>query len=73
MSQKRHLKNLKRKKSKPQLSKFEQKQEKIRAEIINAAMSPIRTNLLNSLNKNTQASQQSSGSHHSAVKDPTGL
>jgi hypothetical protein len=73
MSQKRHLKNLKRKKSKPKLSKFDRKQEKIRAEIINSALDPTRTNLLSSLNKNTQASRQSSDILHSAGKNPTGL
>jgi hypothetical protein len=55
MSQKRQSKNLKRKKSKPTLSKFERKQAKIRADIINKGLEPIRTNLLDSLDKSIQA------------------
>ena len=65
MSQKRQAKNLKRKKSKPKLSKFDKKQEAIRAKIINDGLKPIRTNLLNSLGKSTQAYQQSSDTRHS--------
>lgn len=64
---KRALKNKKRVKDKPYISKFERKQEKIRANIINAALKPIRTNLLNSLDKNILASQQSSDNHRNAV------
>ena len=66
MSQKRQQKNLKRKKSKPSLSKFERKQEKIRTKIVSDGLETIRTNLLNSLGKNSQAYQQSSDTHHSA-------
>lgn len=66
MSQKRQAKNLKRKKSKPQLSKFERRQEKIRAKIVNDGLEPIRTSLLDSLDKNSQAYQQSSDTRHSA-------
>lgn len=66
MSQKRQAKNLKRKKSKPQLSKFEKKQAAIRAKIINDGLEPIRTNLLSNLDKNTQAYRQSYDNLHSA-------
>ncbi len=59
MSQKRQSKNLKRKKSKPQLSKFERRQAKIRADIINKGLEPIRTNLLDSLDKSIQAYRSS--------------
>ena len=65
MSQKRHNKNLKRKQSKPTLSKFERKQQKIRNKIINDGLEPIRINLLDSLDKKIQASQMSSDTHHS--------
>jgi len=66
VSQKRQQKNLKRKKSKPTLSKFERKQAKIREEIVNNGLEAIRTNLLSSLDKNSQAYQQSYDTHHSA-------
>lgn len=65
MSQKRHNKNLKRKQSKPVLSKFERKQQKIRNKIINDGLEPIRINLLDSLDKKTLASQQSYDNHRS--------
>lgn len=73
MSQKRQAKNLKRKKSKPQLSRFEKKQEAIRAKIINDGLEAIRINLLSSLDKNTQAYQHASGSHHSTASHPTAV
>jgi hypothetical protein len=63
MSQKRQSKNIKRKKSKPQLSKFERKQERIRTKIINDGLLPIRINLLDNLDKKIQASQMSSDNH----------
>lgn len=65
MSQKRHNKNLKRKQSKPSLSKFERRQERIRSKIINDGLLPIRINLLDSLDKKIQASQMSSDTHRS--------
>jgi len=65
MSQKRQSKNIKRKKSKPQLSKFERRQERIRAKIINDGLQPIRINLLDNLDKKIQASQMSSDNHRS--------
>lgn len=71
MSQKRQSKNLKRKKSKPVLSKFERRQVKIRNKIINDGLEPIRINLLDSLDKRTQAYLESSGNHHKAVAHPT--
>lgn len=73
MSQKRHSKNLKRKKDKPYISKFERKQAKIRAEIINKGLEPIRTNLLDNLDKSIQAYHQSSDTHHSTASRPTAL
>ena len=73
MSQKRQAKNLKRKKNKPQLSKFEKKQALIRAKIISDALEPIRTNLLNSLDKNTQAYLQSSDNPHNTASRPTAV
>jgi hypothetical protein len=73
MSQKRQAKNLKRKKLKPVLSKFERRQVKIRNKIINDGLEPIRTNLLNSLGKNTQAYLQSSDNHHNTASRPTAL
>ena len=73
MSQKRHSKNLKRKKSKPSLSKFERRQERVRSEIINDGLQTIRKGLLSNLDKNTQAYHQSYDSHHSTASRPTAV
>lgn len=73
MSQKRQLKNIKRKKDKVVLSKFERRQQKIRAKIINDGLEPIRTNLLDNLDKSIQAYPQSSGTHHNAASHPTAV
>jgi hypothetical protein len=56
MTQKRNIKNLKRKLNKKKLSKFERQQQRIRNKIINDGLLAIQTNLLNNQDKNTQAS-----------------
>jgi len=55
MTQKRHIKNIKRKSNKKNLSKFERQQQKIRNKIINDGLLAIQTNLLNNQDKKTQA------------------
>jgi hypothetical protein len=47
MTQKRHIKNTKRKSNKKKLSKFERQQQKIRNKIINDGLLAIQTNILN--------------------------
>jgi hypothetical protein len=73
MTQKRHKKNLKRKSKKPKVSKFERKVERIRAKIISDALIPIRTNLLNSLDKKMLEDRQSDTFLHNKSDRPNSL
>lgn len=71
MSQKRQRKNLKRKQAKPYISKFDRKQAKIRQQVIEEGLRPIRINLLNSLGKSAQEGPQSVENHHNRTSHPT--